>query len=83
MRPPARTDAGAGRLHAPTRREHKSRLRAANASLARELVRRTKLTHAQVNAELNRLSGVTRVSEATLQQLQRRLGAAERWIVET
>jgi superfamily II DNA or RNA helicase len=81
--PPLAGDAGAGGLHAPTRREHKSRLRAANASLARELVRRTKLTHAQVNAELNRLSGVTRVSEATLQQLQRRLGAAERWIVET
>jgi superfamily II DNA or RNA helicase len=67
----------------PTRTEQKSQLRVANASIARELVRRTRLTHAQVNAELNRMSGVTKVSEATIQQLRRRLGAAERWIVRT
>ncbi len=62
------------------RREQKQELRDANARLARDLVRRSRLTHAQVNAELNRLSGVRRVSEATLDQLERRLVAAERWL---
>jgi len=37
------------------------------------------MTHAQVNRELNRLSGVTRISEATEAQLQRRLDEANRW----
>jgi superfamily II DNA or RNA helicase len=64
----------------PTRREEKRRLRDANAAVARALVRRTSLTHAQVNAELNRLTGVPRVSEATVHQLQTRLNKAERWL---
>ena len=66
-----------------TRREHKKQLREANADVARELVRRTALTHAQVNSELNRLSGVRRVSEATIEQLGRRLAAGERWLVKS
>jgi superfamily II DNA or RNA helicase len=66
-----------------TRREHKKQLREANADVARELVRRTALTHAQVNSELNRLSGVRRVSEATIEQLERRLAAGERWLVKS
>jgi superfamily II DNA or RNA helicase len=66
-----------------TRREEKRVLRDQNATVARELVRRTRLTHGQVNAELNRLSGVRRVSEATLEQLERRLGAADRWLAKT
>ncbi|MEZ5371224.1 MAG: hypothetical protein R2704_00415 [Microthrixaceae bacterium] len=37
------------------------------------------MTHAQVNRELNRLSGVTRISEATEAQLQRRLDEARKW----
>ena len=41
------------------------------------------LTHAQVNGELNRLSGVGRVSEATVEQLERRLAAADRWLAKT
>ena len=64
------------------RTDEKKRLRAANASMARALVHRAKLTHAQVNAELNRLSGVRRVSEATLQELERRLAAGERWLLK-
>ncbi len=68
---------------APTRREQKQLLREANAGAARELVRRTASTHAQVNAELNRLSGVRRVSEATIEQLERRLAAADRWLVRS
>jgi superfamily II DNA or RNA helicase len=66
-----------------TRRAEKTQLRDANADVARELVRRSGLTHAQVNAELNRQSGLTRISEATLEQLERRLVAAERWLVKT
>jgi hypothetical protein len=41
------------------------------------------MTHAQVNAELNRLSGVRRVSEATLDQLERRAAAAEKWLMKS
>jgi hypothetical protein len=66
-----------------TRREQKQMLRDQNATVARELVRRTKLTHAQVNAELNRLSGVRRVTEATIGELERRLTAGDRWLAKT
>jgi superfamily II DNA or RNA helicase len=71
--------AGAGTL---TRREEKQQLRDANAAVARELVRRTGLTHAQVNAELNRRCGLQRIAQATIQQLQRRLAAADEWLVK-
>lgn len=66
-----------------TRREQKRFLRDENATVARELVRRTRLTHAQVNAELNRLSGVRRVTEATIEQLERRLRAGDRWLAKS
>jgi hypothetical protein len=66
-----------------TRREEKKQLRDATAKVARELARRAGLTHAQVNAELNRLSGVQRVSEATVAQLERRYVAADRWLAKT
>ena len=49
--------------------------------IARELARRTGLTHAEVNAELNRRSGLRRVSEATLAQLDERLAVAEKWFL--
>ena len=71
---------GAGR---PIRRDQKRELRRANADRARELARRLGLTHAEVNAELNRRSGVRRVSEATSEQLDRRLSAAELWLRTT
>jgi superfamily II DNA or RNA helicase len=66
-----------------TRREEKHQLREANATVARELVRRTGMTHARVNAELNRLSSVRRVSEATVDQLERRLVCADKWLAKT
>ena len=66
-----------------TRREQKLYLRDENAAIARELVRRTGMTHAAVNAELNRLSGVRKVAEATIDQLERRLRAGEKWIVKS
>jgi len=66
-----------------TRKEEKGALREANAKVARELVRRTRMTHGQVNAELNRLSRVRKVSEATIDELERRLAAADRWLAKT
>jgi ribosomal protein S4 len=66
-------------VHHRTRREHKAHLRAENADWARDLARVTGMTHAQVNGELNRLSSVSKVSEATVEQLERRLQAAEAW----
>ncbi|MDQ6837493.1 MAG: hypothetical protein M3137_03910, partial [Actinomycetota bacterium] len=62
-----------------TRRERKQRLRDANAELARDLVRRTGWPHPRVNAELNRLAGIRKVTEATVDQLEKRLRHAEKW----
>ena len=62
-----------------TRREHKRRLRDANAELARSLVHRTGWGHAKVNAELNRLAGISRITEATVEQLERRIRQGEHW----
>ncbi len=65
-----------------TRAEIKEELRLRNAESARELVRFTGNTHAQVNAELNRRSNLRKIDEATLDQLERRAVAAERWITD-
>jgi superfamily II DNA or RNA helicase len=70
--------AGDGPL--PTRREQKQRLRDANAELARALVHKTGWSHAQVNAELNRLTGLRRITEATMAQLETRRAHGERWL---
>jgi len=63
-----------------TRRETKDALRLANAAAARDLARRSGLSHAHINAELNRLAGVARITEATVAQLDKRLQQAERWL---
>jgi superfamily II DNA or RNA helicase len=73
---------GASLVEGGLRREEKRWLRDANATLARDLAKRTKLSHAKVNAELNKQSGVERVSSATVPQLQKRLRAAERWLAK-
>ncbi len=79
---------GAGRSAADangngeTLMEQKSRLRASNTSLVRDLARRTGMTHAQVNAELNRLAGLHRIGDATSAQLERRLTHATRWLAK-
>ena len=65
---------------AMTLRQRKVALRDANADLARELVRITGWSHPQVNAELNRLAGIRRISEATLEQLDRRLVVGRKWL---
>lgn len=59
--------------------EAKSRLRKDNAELVAHLVAITGKSHRDVNAELNRRSGVRKVTEATADQLQRRLVEGERW----
>jgi superfamily II DNA or RNA helicase len=66
-----------GGAAARTRREEKRRLREQNAEVVQTLVRRTGQSHAQINSELNRLSGVGRITEATVAQLRRRLEVAE------
>ena len=62
-----------------TRREYKDRLRVANAEAAKDIARVSGLSYAAVNLELNRSAGIRRVTEATAEQLQVRLGAARRW----
>jgi hypothetical protein len=65
---------------APSKLESRRRLRTANAEYAKALVQLTGLGHAHINAELNRMSGVERIAEATHEQLERRLKLAERWL---
>jgi len=62
-------------------RERRQALRDANAEAVRRLSRDNRLPHAQVNAELNRLIGIRAIGEATLEQLEARHRAAERWLV--
>ncbi len=61
-------------------RKERDRLRDLNAELARELVDLTGKTHAAVNFELNRLSGVSKVAEATIDQLDRRARQGQMWV---
>lgn len=85
---PAPPPPGAGRFASPLPEdlggrpliEVKRELRAANADLALHLVRFTGMTHREVNGRLNRLAGVQRITEATLDQLRARADQAERWI---
>lgn len=63
-----------------TRHGRKRELRERNSECVRNLVRLTKRRHADVNLELNRRAGIRRVTEATLQQLERRLQHAEQWL---
>jgi superfamily II DNA or RNA helicase len=78
--------AGAGRLggsrtpEGRTLREHKEYLREANARAVRDIARHTGLTHAKVNAELNRVANLRKVSEATVEQLEKRLAKADAWL---
>ena len=62
------------------RTELREQLRVANSAVARRLARRTGWSHAKVNAELNRLAGLARVTEATIGQLEARLRHGERWL---
>ncbi|MGB6059004.1 MAG: DEAD/DEAH box helicase [Microthrixaceae bacterium] len=74
---------GSGSIEGLSLSQQKIRLRDANADVVRDLVRYTGWSHPQVNAELNRLSGVRRISEATHEQLEVRLRAARKWLRST
>ncbi len=67
-------------LQGKTRKQLKVELRDANAELVRELVRFSNLDHRAVNAELNRLAGIRKVTEATVEQLQVRLDRGNSWL---
>lgn len=71
--------AGRGAGNGAGGRQERERLRSINTRWVRDLAMLTGLGHAQINAELNRLSGVAKVSEATVPQLERRATAAAGW----
>jgi len=61
-------------------RQKRLALREQNSKLVQELVWLTGQTHAQVNSRLNRLVGLKKIDEATVQQLAQRAKHAERWL---
>ncbi len=61
-------------------RKRRNELRSLNVTKAKQLARRVQMTHAEVNAELNRRAGIRRVTEATTDQLEGRLRFAEAWL---
>lgn len=63
-----------------TRRELKQQLRDANNDRVKAIARITGWSHAKVNSELNRLTGLQRITEATVSQLESRLRHAGRWL---
>jgi superfamily II DNA or RNA helicase len=74
------TDAGFVRDVERSVAEIKDDLRSENSRVAQRLVDLTGLSHGRVNAEMNRLAGITKVTMATTEQLQRRLRYAESWL---
>jgi hypothetical protein len=58
-------------------RRDRERLREQNAEIVKDLVALTGRTHSAVNADLNRRSGVERVSTATAIQLRKRAAAGQ------
>jgi len=71
-----------GHLERPPRsaRARRRQLRDANAAAVAELVRVVDMSHAQINAELNRMVGIQRVGEASVDELERRRGAVIAWL---
>ncbi len=75
--PPVTTAGGSTR--ATGGRAERERQRSVNTRWVRDLATLTGQTHAQINAELNRMSGVSKVAEASVAQLERRARAAADW----
>ncbi len=73
----ASSGAGAARVSLA---EHKSKLRKENSDLVAHLVQVTGKSHREVNGELNRLAGVNKVTDATAEQLSRRIAVGEKWV---
>ena len=71
---------GGGDRAAVNPRQARSALRERNAKLVQDIVWATGMGHALVNGQLNRLVGLRRIDEATVDQLRRRADQAERWL---
>ncbi len=78
--PEVPTDAGFMLPGSRSIAERKEELREKNMELAKRLVDVSGWGHAKVQAELNRLSGITSVGSATNDQLERRLRHGEAWL---
>jgi superfamily II DNA or RNA helicase len=68
-----------GMIDGLSRYERKEKLRLKNAQWARDLARLTGMNHGQINGRLNRDIGLVKVDDATVEQLERRIVAAEKW----
>lgn len=78
-RQPANVGLGVPGFASMNRYEQKEVLRLRNAELARDIARAAALEHRSVNAQLNKAVGITRIGEATVEQLDRRAREAQRW----
>ncbi|GAC1364517.1 MAG: DEAD/DEAH box helicase [Actinomycetota bacterium] len=78
--PPGRMGAAMDLPEGRTLREYKASLREANSNRVKAIARYTGQTHAAVNSELNRVTGLKKVSEATVEQLRKRLDKADVWL---
>lgn len=78
--PPVPTEAGLVPWSSLSVAEQKDDLRTRNADVAKRLVDITGWNHARVQGEMNRLAGISKVSTATTDQLERRLRYAESWL---
>jgi superfamily II DNA or RNA helicase len=74
------TDAGLVAWSSLSVAEKKDDLRTRNADIAKRLVDITGWGHARIQGEMNRLAGVSKVSTATVDQLERRLRYSESWL---
>lgn len=78
--PEVPTDAGFPLVGSMSIAERKEALRQKNMELAKRLVDLTGFGHSKVQAELNRLAGITSVGSATNSELERRLRHGEGWL---
>jgi superfamily II DNA or RNA helicase len=78
--PRGREGGGDGATLAVSRTQRKRELRQANSDRVQMLGHLTGLDHKVINARLNDEAGIRSVAAATLDQLQRRLRAADRWV---
>jgi superfamily II DNA or RNA helicase len=78
--PDVPTDAGFVLPGSKSIAERKEELRQLNMDIAKRLVDNTGFGHARIQAELNRLAGITSVGSATNDQLERRLRHGDTWL---
>lgn len=69
-----------GEVPEKSRTQIRNELRDANSTAVQELARYVKMSHQQINSELNRLTGIRRVTEATIGELEIRLEKANQWL---